>query len=76
LLRVVGLAGARELTVQAAGLEAVPQFAQAPAPSAFEPGRTLTVHTAEPGSPSEERLRLLASLAATQEAGTATEPSR
>jgi hypothetical protein len=43
---------------------------------AAEPGLTLTVYTAEPGSPSEERLRLLASLSATQEAGTATEPSR
>ncbi|MCX4451209.1 helix-turn-helix transcriptional regulator [Streptomyces sp. NPDC087866] len=32
-----------------------------------EPGLTLTVYTAEPGSPSEEGLRLLASWAATQE---------
>lgn len=36
---------------------------------AAEPGLTLTVYTAEPGSPSEEGLRLLASLAATEEAG-------
>lgn len=35
-----------------------------------EPGLTLTVYTAEPGSPSEEALRLLASWAATQEAET------
>jgi transcriptional regulator with XRE-family HTH domain len=35
---------------------------------AAEPGLTLTVYTAEPGSPSEERLRLLASWAATEEA--------
>ncbi|MFZ2059291.1 MAG: helix-turn-helix transcriptional regulator [Acidimicrobiales bacterium] len=33
---------------------------------AAEPGLTLTIYTAEPGSPSEERLRLLASWAATQ----------
>lgn len=33
-----------------------------------EPGLTLTVYTAEPASPSEEGLRLLASWAATQEA--------
>ncbi|MEU2289152.1 helix-turn-helix transcriptional regulator [Streptomyces sp. NPDC013178] len=37
-----------------------------------EPGLTLTVYTAEPGSPSEERLRLLASWAATREAGPPT----
>ncbi len=37
---------------------------------AAEPGLTLTVYTAEPGSPSEEGLRLLASWAATQEADT------
>ncbi|MFD7135826.1 helix-turn-helix transcriptional regulator [Streptomyces sp. NPDC059894] len=36
-----------------------------------EPGLTLTVYTAEPGSPSEEALRLLASWAATREAGSA-----
>lgn len=36
---------------------------------AAEPGLTLTIYTAEPGSPSEEGLRLLASWAATQEAG-------
>ncbi|CCB72130.1 Putative DNA-binding protein (fragment) (plasmid) [Streptantibioticus cattleyicolor NRRL 8057 = DSM 46488] len=35
---------------------------------AAEPGLTLTVYTAEPGSPSEEGLRLLASCAATREA--------
>ncbi|MFG2240325.1 hypothetical protein [Streptomyces sp. NPDC048734] len=35
---------------------------------AAEPGLTLTVCTAEPGSPSDEGLRLLASWAATQEA--------
>ncbi|WP_225827009.1 helix-turn-helix transcriptional regulator [Streptomyces naphthomycinicus] len=35
---------------------------------AAEPGLTLTVYTAEPGSPSEEGLRLLASWAATEEA--------
>ncbi|MGW7243793.1 helix-turn-helix transcriptional regulator [Streptomyces sp. NPDC054804] len=37
---------------------------------AAEPGLTLTIYTAEPGSPSEEGLRLLASWAATQEAMT------
>lgn len=41
---------------------------------AAEPGLTLTIYTAEPGSLAEECLRLLASWAATQEAGTATEP--
>jgi hypothetical protein len=35
---------------------------------AAEPGLTLTIYTAEPGSPSEEALRLLASWAASQEA--------
>lgn len=35
---------------------------------AAEPGLTITIYTAEPGSPSEEGLRLLASWAATQEA--------
>ncbi|GED89888.1 helix-turn-helix transcriptional regulator [Streptomyces sp. 6-11-2] len=35
---------------------------------AAEPGLTVTIYTAEPGSPSEEGLRLLASWAATQEA--------
>lgn len=34
---------------------------------AAEPGLTLTIYTAEPGSPSEEALRLLSSWAATQE---------
>lgn len=37
---------------------------------AAEPGLHRTVHTAEPGSPSEEGLRLLASRAATEAAGT------
>ncbi|MFE7674895.1 helix-turn-helix transcriptional regulator [Streptomyces albidoflavus] len=37
---------------------------------ATEPGLTLTVYTAEPGSPSDEGLRLLASWAAGQETGT------
>ena len=35
---------------------------------AAEPGLTLTIYTAEPGSPSEDALRLLASRAASQEA--------
>lgn len=35
---------------------------------AAEPGLAVTIYTAEPGSPSEEGLRLLASWAATQEA--------
>jgi hypothetical protein len=34
---------------------------------AADPGLTLTIYTAEPGSPSEEALRLLASWAASQE---------
>jgi transcriptional regulator with XRE-family HTH domain len=42
---------------------------------AAEPGLTLTVYTAEPGSPSEEGLRLLASWAATEEAGSPTRHS-
>ncbi|MFC9503868.1 helix-turn-helix transcriptional regulator [Streptomyces sp. NPDC057002] len=37
-----------------------------------EPGLTLTVYTAEPGSPSAENLSLLATWAATQEAGSST----
>ncbi|NSC19962.1 helix-turn-helix domain-containing protein [Streptomyces albus subsp. chlorinus] len=41
---------------------------------AAEPGLTLTVYTAEPGSPSEERLRLLASWAATREAESPGQP--
>ncbi|MET8567617.1 helix-turn-helix transcriptional regulator [Streptomyces sp. NPDC004783] len=42
---------------------------------AAEPGLTLTIHTAEPGSSSEEGLRLLATWAATQDADV-TRPSR
>ncbi|WP_445525722.1 helix-turn-helix transcriptional regulator [Streptomyces cyslabdanicus] len=38
---------------------------------AAEPGLTLTIYTAEPGSPSEEALRLLATWAATQDADSA-----
>ncbi|MEV0810721.1 helix-turn-helix transcriptional regulator [Micromonospora sp. NPDC050200] len=37
---------------------------------AAEPGLTLTIYAAEPGSPSEDALRLLASWAASQEADT------
>ncbi|MGW7517697.1 helix-turn-helix domain-containing protein [Streptomyces sp. NPDC054796] len=37
---------------------------------AAEPGLSMTIYTAEPGSPSEEGLRLLASWAATHETGT------
>ncbi|MFI6850834.1 hypothetical protein [Streptomyces sp. NPDC050416] len=37
-----------------------------------EPGLTLTVCTAEPGSPSEENVNLLATWAATQEPGSVT----
>lgn len=37
---------------------------------ATEPGLTLTVYTAEPGSPSDEGLRLLASWAADRETDT------
>ncbi|GAA3840800.1 hypothetical protein GCM10022206_93920 [Streptomyces chiangmaiensis] len=40
---------------------------------AAEPGLTLTIYTAEPGSPSEEALRLLASWTATQEADSTTQ---
>ncbi|GAA3062267.1 hypothetical protein GCM10010448_52000 [Streptomyces glomeratus] len=39
---------------------------------AAEPGLTLTVYSAEPGSPSEEALRLLASWAATEESASLT----
>jgi hypothetical protein len=39
------------------------------------PGPALTVCTAEPGSPSEEGLRLLASWAATQEAASSSTPT-
>jgi transcriptional regulator with XRE-family HTH domain len=45
-----------DLTVAYEGLE-----------MAAEPGLTLTIYTAEPGSPSEDALRLLASWAASQE---------
>ncbi|WP_326793538.1 helix-turn-helix transcriptional regulator (plasmid) [Streptomyces sp. NBC_00841] len=38
---------------------------------AAEPGLTLTIYAAEPGSPSEEGLRLLATWAATQDANSA-----
>ena len=41
---------------------------------AAEPGLTLTIYAAEPGSPSEQALRLLASWAATRRAD-AAEPS-
>lgn len=53
-----------ELTLAYEGLE-----------MAAEPGLTLTIYTAEPGSPSEERLRLLASWTATQEDHSPTQPS-
>jgi transcriptional regulator with XRE-family HTH domain len=52
-----------ELTLAYEGLE-----------MAAEPGLTLTIYTAEPGSPSEDALRLLASWAASQEAD-ATAPN-
>ncbi|WP_406137283.1 helix-turn-helix transcriptional regulator [Streptomyces anulatus] len=42
---------------------------------ASAPGLNLTIYTAEPGSPSEEGLRLLATWAATQEATSGTERS-
>ncbi|MGI5467172.1 helix-turn-helix transcriptional regulator [Streptomyces sp. CA-132043] len=51
-----------ELTVAYEGLE-----------MAAEPGLTLTIYTAEPGSPSEEGLRLLASWAATQKSEPSTD---
>ena len=41
-----------------------------------EPGLTLTVYTAEPGSPSEEALRLLGNWAATEYPHPAMPPSR
>lgn len=50
---------AGEITVAYEGLE-----------MAAEPGLTLTIYTAEPGSPSEEAMRLLASWAATEYAKT------
>ncbi|QIP83205.1 helix-turn-helix domain-containing protein [Streptomyces sp. Tu 2975] len=53
-----------ELTLAFEGLE-----------MAAEPGLTLTIYTADPGSPSEEGLRLLASWAATQDADTDAEPT-
>ena len=37
-----------------------------------EPGLSLTIYTAEPGSPSAERMQLLASWAASEHAGTGT----
>jgi transcriptional regulator with XRE-family HTH domain len=40
---------------------------------AAEPGLSMTIYTAEPGSPSEEGLRLLASLAATEDASPAAQ---
>ncbi len=43
---------------------------------AAEPGLTLTIYTAEPGSPSAEGLRLLASWAATQDVATADDSAR
>lgn len=46
-----------EMTIAYEGLE-----------MAAEPGLTLTIYTAEPGSPSEEAMRLLASWAATESA--------
>jgi transcriptional regulator with XRE-family HTH domain len=42
---------------------------------ATEPGLTLTIYAAEPGSPSEEGLRLLASWAASQETSQEAEPT-
>ena len=39
---------------------------------ADEPGLTLTIYTAEPGSPSDERLQLLGSWAATHDGDTTT----
>ena len=42
---------------------------------AAHPGLSLTIYAAEPGSPSEESLRLLASWAATAEADTLASPS-
>jgi len=39
-----------------------------------EPGLTLTIYTAEPGSPSAENLNLLATWAATQETDPSTQP--
>ncbi|MDN5546071.1 MAG: helix-turn-helix transcriptional regulator [Rhodococcus sp. (in: high G+C Gram-positive bacteria)] len=49
-----------ELTLAFEGLE-----------MAAEPGLTLTIYTAEPGSPSAERMQLLASLAASENADSA-----
>jgi transcriptional regulator with XRE-family HTH domain len=43
---------------------------------AAEPGLTLTIYTAEPGSPSDEALRLLASWSASEEATTRTPLAR
>jgi hypothetical protein len=41
---------------------------------AAEPGLTLTIYAAEPGSPSEKGLRLLASWVAAQEADSTPQP--
>lgn len=43
---------------------------------AAEPGLVLTIYTAEPGSPSDEGLRLLASWAATQSASATESATR
>ncbi len=53
-----------ELTLAYEGLEMV-----------AEPGLTLTIYTAEPGSPSQQALRLLASWAATRDAPATAQPS-
>lgn len=42
---------------------------------AAEPGLTLTIYTAEPASPSEEGLRLLASWSATPQTPSSAPPS-
>jgi transcriptional regulator with XRE-family HTH domain len=54
-----------ELTIAYEGLELV-----------AEPGLVLTIYTAEPGSASEERLRLLGSWAATEDAAHAADTDR
>ncbi|WSZ34981.1 twin-arginine translocation signal domain-containing protein [Streptomyces sp. NBC_00882] len=55
--------GVGDLTLAFAGLE-----------MAAQPGLTLTIYSAQPGSPSEEGLRLLASWAATQDAPVPVRP--